>query len=204
LDLYSTPWSIGAKVHCRPSHCEGVGGLDIALKAQASQGDWQPHHPAIPHVGKILIKVAQKGPCQENEREKTKIPLLHMLWNSWKETFLVIKRYKIEESFCVKETEGEGSRARGARQGEALTAYLWMCGNNSIETAPQRTGHQDRGGFSCLQATLENGFVTGYTAWILPTQNQQMSRQCHSGVAWGKRVAEDAIMPDAVPLHQTG
>ena len=66
-----------------------------------------------------------------------------MLWNSWKETFIAIKRYKIEELFCVKETEGEGSRARGARQGERrllVTAYLRMCGNNSIETAPQRTG----------------------------------------------------------------
>jgi len=128
LDLYSTPWSIGAKVYCRPSHCEGVGSFDIALKVQASQGDWQPHHPAIPHVGKILIKVAQKGPCQENEREKTtKKPLIAYAVEFVEGNFPRNQALQDRRIVRVKETEGEGSRARGARQGERHLRPICGC-----------------------------------------------------------------------------
>jgi hypothetical protein len=41
---------------------------------------------------------------------------------------------------CERDRRGGLEGSRGSTGREALTAYLWICGNNSIETAPQRTG----------------------------------------------------------------
>jgi len=41
---------------------------------------------------------------------------------------------------CERDRGGGLEGSRGSTGREALTAYLRMCGNNSIETAPQRTG----------------------------------------------------------------
>jgi hypothetical protein len=41
---------------------------------------------------------------------------------------------------CERDRGGGLEGSRGSTGREAFTAYLWMCGNHSIETAPQRTG----------------------------------------------------------------
>ena len=100
----------------------------------SSQGTGKPRRLAAPPSSshpscrKDFDQSRAEGPVSGKRKRKNKTkPLLHMLWNSWKETFIAIKRYKIEELFCVKETEGEGSRARGARQGERRLRPICGC-----------------------------------------------------------------------------